>query len=58
MSKIFGYCRISTPKQKLEHQVQNILKEYPNAIIVQETFSGTKSIRCAGNLINSYVTSG
>ena len=42
MSRIFGYCRISTPKQNLERQVRNILKEYPDAIIVQETFSGTK----------------
>ena len=42
MSKIFGYCRISTPKQNLERQIRNILKEYPDAIIVQETYSGTK----------------
>jgi len=40
MSKIFGYCRISTPKQNIERQVRNILKEFPDAIIVQETFTG------------------
>ena len=39
--KIYGYCRISTPKQNIERQVRNILKEYPEAIIVQETYSGT-----------------
>ena len=42
MNKIYGYCRISTPKQNIERQVRNILNEYPNAKIIQETFSGTK----------------
>lgn len=42
MNKIYGYCRISTPKQNIERQVRNILKEYPNAKIIEETFSGTK----------------
>lgn len=42
MNKIYGYCRISTPKQNMERQVRNILKEYPNAKIIEETFSGTK----------------
>ena len=42
MSKIYGYCRISTPKQNIERQVRNILKEFPSAIIIQETFSGAK----------------
>ena len=41
MNKIYGYCRISTPKQNIERQVRNILKEYPDAMIVQETYSGT-----------------
>ena len=42
MAKIYGYCRISTPKQNIERQIRNILKEYPDAIIIQETFSGYK----------------
>ena len=42
MNKIYGYCRISTPKQNIERQVRNILKAFPDAMIVQETFSGTK----------------
>lgn len=41
MNKIYGYCRISTPKQNIERQIRNILREYPDAIIVQETFTGT-----------------
>mgnify|MGYP002626412932 CR=1 FL=1 len=42
MNKTYGYCRISTHKQNIERQIRNILKEYPNAIIIQETFSGSK----------------
>ena len=39
---IYGYARISTPKQNIERQVRNILKEYPHACIVREVFTGTK----------------
>ena len=42
MMKVYGYCRISTPKQNIERQIRNILKEYPEAIIVQETFTGSR----------------
>ena len=38
----YGYTRISTPKQNIERQVRNILKEYPNARIVREVYTGTK----------------
>lgn len=39
---IYGYCRISTPKQSIERQERNILKEFPTALIVKEIFTGTK----------------
>lgn len=42
MSKIYGYCRISTKKQSIERQERNILREYPTAIIVKEAYSGRK----------------
>ena len=42
MSKIYGYCRISTKKQSIERQVRNILAEYPNADIIKEVYTGTK----------------
>ena len=42
MSKIYGYCRISTKKQSIERQERNILKEYESAIIVKEVYTGTK----------------
>jgi len=38
----YGYCRISTAKQSLERQERNIKKEYPDALIVKEVFTGTK----------------
>ena len=40
---IYGYCRISTPKQSIDRQVRNILKGYPDAHIVKEVYTGTKT---------------
>lgn len=42
MSKIYGYCRISTQKQSIERQERNILTEFPSAKIIKETYTGTK----------------
>ena len=42
MKKEYAYVRVSTPKQNLERQIRNIKELYPNAIIVQEYFTGTK----------------
>ena len=39
---IYGYARISTKKQSLERQIKNIKEAYPNAVIMQEVFTGTK----------------
>ena len=39
--KIYGIARISTPKQKLERQVRNILNIYPNAYVIQIKYTGT-----------------
>ena len=40
---IFGYCRISTDRQNVERQIRNIQKAYPDAIIKQEVYTGTKT---------------
>lgn len=37
---IYGYCRVSTPKQRIDRQVENILRAYPDAIIIKEAYSG------------------
>ena len=42
MGKIYGYARISTPKQNIERQIRNIKNVYSDAIIVQEAYTGTK----------------
>lgn len=39
---IYGYCRISTRKQSIERQIRNIKAEFPDAVIIQETYTGTK----------------
>ena len=39
---IYGYARISRPTQKIERQIQNIIREYPNVSIKQEAYTGTK----------------
>ena len=45
MGKIYGYCRISTPKQSLERQIRNIREAFPQAIIIQEIYTGTSQDR-------------
>lgn len=42
MCKIYGYCRKSRKEQSIDRQIRNILAEYPDAIIKQEAFTGTK----------------
>lgn len=38
---VYGYCRISTKKQSIERQIRNIKAVYPNAVIVEEAYTGT-----------------
>ena len=42
MSKKYGAVRISTSKQNMERQVRNIMRAYPEAVIIKETYTGTK----------------
>ena len=42
---IYAYCRVSTQKQNLSRQIENILREYPEAIIIKEAFTGTSMQR-------------
>ena len=43
MNKVYGYCRISTPKQNIDRQERNILEVNSNAHIVKEIYTGTKT---------------
>ena len=38
---VFGYCRVSTPKQRLQRQRDNIQHLYPDAEIVTDEWTGT-----------------
>lgn len=42
MSKVYGYCRVSTTKQRIERQIANIKAAYPEAEIRREEYTGTK----------------
>lgn len=42
---IYGYCRISTVKQRIERQIDNIKREYADAIIITEEYTGTTTNR-------------
>ena len=46
---IYGYCRVSTRSQmdgnSLEAQKEQILRDYPSAVIVEEQISGAKAVR-------------
>ena len=42
---IYGYARVSTPHQKLERQITNIINGHPKAQIYREHFTGTTQSR-------------
>ncbi len=42
---IYGYCRKSRKEQSISRQVRNIKRDYPDAEIIKETFTGTKMNR-------------
>ena len=43
MCKLYGYCRISTNKQSIERQERNIRAAYPDAVMLKEVYTGTKT---------------
>lgn len=58
MNTIYGYCRISTMKQSIKRQIDNIKAKYPNAIIVEESYTGTKIDRPAFSKLLNAVKAG
>ncbi len=44
---VYGYCRVSTAKQKLERQKENIKRYNPEALIYEDKFSGKTDSRPA-----------
>lgn len=43
--KRYGYVRVSTMEQNIERQIKNIKALYPDAIIIQDEYTGTKMDR-------------
>ena len=54
----YGYTRKSTPKQSIERQIRNIKADYPKAVIIQETYTGTKMDRKEWNKLYNGVKPG
>lgn len=42
VNRIFGYARVSTMKQSISRQIDNIKAVYPDAVIISESYTGTK----------------
>ena len=59
MSKLveYAYPRVSTPKQQLDRQIQNIKTAYPNAIIYPEKYTGTRLDRPQWNKLYKQIRS-
>lgn len=55
---IYGYARISTPKQSIDRQIRNIKTAYPKAVILQDEFTGTKLSRPNFDKLLKVVTNG
>lgn len=55
---VYGYCRISTSKQSIERQIRNIKTAFPQAVIVQDEYTGTKLDRPGWNKLIKTVKAG
>lgn len=58
LAKIYGYCRISRPQQSIDRQIRNIKADYPNAVIIQEAYTGTRMDRPEWNKLCKSAKSG
>lgn len=56
--KIYGYCRVSTKDQVITRQIENILKEFPEATIKQEVYTGTVADRKEWQKLKKIVKTG
>ena len=55
---MYGYCRISQKKQSIDRQIRNIKSAYPDAIIIQEAYTGTSIDRKEWNKLYSRAKAG
>lgn len=54
----YGYCRISKAKQSIDRQIRNIKAAYPEAVIIQEAYTGTTTDRKEWNRLYNKVKEG
>lgn len=55
---MYGYCRISQKKQSIDRQIRNIKSAYPEAVIIEEAYTGTTINRKEWNKLFSKVKAG
>lgn len=55
---MYGYARISQKKQNIERQIRNIKEAYPDAVIIQEAYTGTTTDRPQWSRLYSKVKAG
>lgn len=58
MSVVYGYCRVSTPKQKIDRQIVNVKEAFPDAVIITEAYSGTTLDRPAWSKLIKHIKPG
>ena len=56
--KIYAYCRVSTMRQSLQRQIENISKQYPNATFYTDKFTGSTLDRPAWNKLYARLQEG
>ncbi len=56
--RIWGYARISTVKQSLQRQIDNIREAYPDAVVIEESYTGTTTDRPAWNKLQKQLKPG
>lgn len=55
---LYGYCRISKKSQSIDRQIRNIKNSYPDSVIVQEAFTGTRINRPEWNKLYKKLQNG
>lgn len=58
MCKLYAYCRVSTQRQDLQRQIDNISKIYPDAIFYSDKFTGATTDRPNWNKLFKILKSG
>lgn len=57
-NKIYAYCRVSTQRQDLQRQIDNITKLYPSAVIYSDKFTGATTDRPNWNKLHKLLQAG